>query len=214
MKDWTPERIAWVDVESTGNRPETDLLLEVAVVVTSAGLRELGRESLVIDHAWEDVDAIEMVDVVREMHEKNGLFEEIREREYLVSMEEADHRMTTLLNSCCEGLEDQRIPLGGCSTWIDRSLVRLHLPKFYSRLHHRGLDASSLKLAMVNWAGDRFHRKKYPHRALGDTLSAISLTRSIKRRLFELKRLRVEVEELKRELRSRQEEARLLGACP
>lgn len=185
---WKLDRIAWVDVETTGVDPERDLLLEVALIVTTGNLHELARESLVIAHTAAEIDAAldredrdpEVSAYVRQMHTDNGLLGECQ-GPWSVSAEEADERLAHLLGVQSEG---ERSPLGGCSLWIDRSMVRLHLPLTYELVSHRSVDASCLKLALVNWAGvepkRRSRKASNAHRALGDCEDAIKLARSMK----------------------------------
>ena len=190
MDGWRLQRIAWIDVESTGLEPDVDLLLEIALVVTTANLHEIARESVVIAHTKAELDAVidredrdpELNEFIRSMHTANGLLAECQGLDggCPVDTQEADWRMHQILMRDSED-KGARFPLGGCSTWLARSLVRLHLPQLYERIHSRTVDASGYKTALVNWAGFEPRRAgPVGHRALPDTLSAIKLARTMK----------------------------------
>jgi oligoribonuclease len=73
--------IVWGDIESTGLNPKKDHLLEVALVVTDDDLREIASASTIMQPVGIKIDSVEMDPVVREMHTKNGLLDEIRAME-------------------------------------------------------------------------------------------------------------------------------------
>ncbi len=189
--------VAWLDVETTsldGAHPAV-LLLEVALVVTDADLQELGRECIVVRHTPQQVEAAKWDPIAREMHEANGLLEEVG-GPTAVPLEEAQGR---LLRTLCRytgvdltsppgfpgsGAEAVSAPLwGGCSPSLDRAILRRLMPVFYSRVHYRSIDATSLKLAARLWAGVTTERAIRPHRALPDALSAIKLA-AVSRRVY------------------------------
>ena len=67
-----PDRMVWIDVETTGLDAGRDLLLEVAVVVTDGQLNELAHLSRSIAHPEQRVLEL-MGPTVREMHVRSGL---------------------------------------------------------------------------------------------------------------------------------------------
>ena len=95
---WQFERIMWLDLETTGLDPETGLILEVAVVVTNRWLKELARESIVIPHSVEALEAAGMDDFVRDMHTENGLLDEVTGKDGFqgLSASDAEHRLLAL----------------------------------------------------------------------------------------------------------------------
>jgi len=193
---WKLERIAWLDVETTGLDIERDLLLEVALIVTSGNLRELARESMVIAHTAEEIEAAFSLPgrdatYVRQMHTDNGLLEACQ-GPWAVSLEEADDRLFHLLGVEAQGCKGSRFPIGGCSVWLDRCMVRRDLPQLHEMIHARTVDASCLKVALVNWGG--VDPKRAPqkassaHRALADTEAAVKLARTMKLHLQRARR--------------------------
>jgi oligoribonuclease len=185
--DWTMHRIAWLDVETDGLvRPGSPfpLLLEVALVLTDADLRELGRYNAVIRHPEKVLRASNPHEIVVEMHEKSGLWEDLR-GPGTVPVEEAEDAMLALLDEHCGepgerqgpgGRDTRPVVWGGFSpSAIDRPVIRRYMPRFFKRIHHRNVDVSALKLAMKNWAGVEIPKEEACHRALPDTLESIKL---------------------------------------
>lgn len=72
--------IAFTDVETTDLEPRAAHLLEVAVVITDDDLVEQSYMTVVCKPVGVDIDDVQMPDVVREMHTKNGLLDDVRER--------------------------------------------------------------------------------------------------------------------------------------
>jgi len=71
--------ILWTDIESTGLLARTDHLLEVALVATDDSLVETAATSVVCLPVGFSEDMIEKCHpVVREMHSRNGLWDEVR----------------------------------------------------------------------------------------------------------------------------------------
>lgn len=192
--DWTVDRIAWLDAETDGLvRPGAPmpLLLEVAVVVTDAAMRELGRYEAVIRHPEEVLRALSPHQVVVDMHEKSGLWEDLFGSD-TVPIEEAEREMVALLDLHCgdpgqgDGEVDTRpVVWGGFSpAAVDRPVVGYYMPSYYSRIHHRSMDVSALKLAMKNWAGVDLPKEEVLHRAMLDTEESIRLAECYRRFLL------------------------------
>ena len=70
------DRLVWVDLEMTGLLVETDVIVEIACIVTDASLTALDDGIQLVVHADAETLA-RMDDFVREMHTKSGLIAEI-----------------------------------------------------------------------------------------------------------------------------------------
>src|SRR5215472_5858928 len=84
------DHLVWVDCEMTGLDLGKDALIEIAALVTDANLNVLGDGVDVVIHA-DDAVLDGMPDVVREMHAKSGLTEEVRQS--TVTMAEAERQV-------------------------------------------------------------------------------------------------------------------------
>ena len=69
--------LVWMDLEMTGLDHTSDVIVEIATIVTDAELEVIAEGPQLVIHASEEQLAA-MVPVVREMHTKSGLLPEIR----------------------------------------------------------------------------------------------------------------------------------------
>ena len=88
MADRAQDRLVWVDCEMTGLSLEKDQLVEIAVVVTDSDLTELDAGINIIIRPADLAVLDTMDDVVREMHDRSGLLEEIPNGVTLAEAEE------------------------------------------------------------------------------------------------------------------------------
>lgn len=192
-------KIAWLDAETTtldvGSRRA--LLLEVALVVTELDLTEIASESVVIAHGPLALATALWDPVARAMHEENGLLAAVASPE-AVPLAEAERRLLDLLvryagvcvaappDSPGLGATGKDAPLwGGCSPWLDRTVIRRVIPRLYERIHYRTLDATTIRLALEYWTGEKVpSREKKPHRALEDARDAVKLAAQGRRALL------------------------------
>lgn len=70
-----PTRIAWLDLETTSLDPEAGEILEIGIVLTDLALNEIAESSWLVRP--KQLDMLTIHPTVREMHTKNGLFEEV-----------------------------------------------------------------------------------------------------------------------------------------
>ena len=70
------DHLVLIDLEMTGLNPETDVILQAALIITDRDLNEL--ETYCID-IWQPEQHLEnMVPFVKKMHEKTGISERLR----------------------------------------------------------------------------------------------------------------------------------------
>ena len=70
--------LVWMDLEMTGLKPETDVILEVATIVTDSDLNELAQGPIIAIHQTESVLA-GMNDWCQRHHAASGLIERVRQ---------------------------------------------------------------------------------------------------------------------------------------
>jgi oligoribonuclease len=183
-------KIVWVDAETTtlDVADPRSLLLEVALVVTELDLTEIAAESLVIRHDPATIEAALWDPIARAMHEENGLLRAAASSD-AVPLGEVERRLLDLLVRYAGvsveappdgpgfGATGKDAPLwGGCSPWLDRTVIRRVIPRLYERIHYRTLDATTIRLALDYWTGEKVpSREKKPHRALEDARDAVKL---------------------------------------
>jgi oligoribonuclease len=162
--------LIWVDCEMTGLDLNTDVLLEIAVLVTDSQLNVLGEGVDLVLHAPpEKLDA--MNDFVKDMHTSSGLITEIPTG---LSLSQAEATILEYLNKYAPGAS--KSPLAGNSVSVDRTFISKHLPAVNDYLHYRTVDVSSIKELARRWYPKVYFaapKKTGNHRALGDIRDSI-----------------------------------------
>ncbi|WP_344134017.1 oligoribonuclease [Saccharopolyspora halophila] len=165
------DRLVWIDCEMTGLDLGKDALIEIAALVTDADLNILDDGVDIVIHA-DDEALAGMPEVVRDMHERSGLTQEVRES--AVSLEEAEQRV---LDHIRQYVPDVRsAPLAGNSIATDRGFLSRDMPKLDEHLHYRMVDVSSVKELCRRWYPRIYYaqpEKGLAHRALADIRESI-----------------------------------------
>jgi oligoribonuclease len=174
--------LVWVDCEMTGLDLGKDALIEVAALVTDPDLTVLGDGVDVVIHAEEAVLG-GMPEVVRGMHEKSGLTEEVRRSS--VTLAEAEDR---ILEYVTQFVPDPRsAPLCGNSIATDRGFLARDMPRLDAHLHYRMIDVSSIKELCRRWFPRVYFGqppKGLAHRALADIRESIRELEYYRRTVF------------------------------
>lgn len=174
-------RLVWVDLEMTGLDPKTCTIVEIATLVTDGELDLVAEGPCLVIHQSDEVLS-GMVDVVREMHTKNGLLDRIRASQ--VTLEQAGAETLAFLK---EHVDQGSAPLCGNSIWKDRQFLDRYMPDVSAYLHYRLVDVSSIKELAGRWypkslAG--LPKKTETHRALDDIRASIEELRWYRANLF------------------------------
>lgn len=176
------DRLVWIDCEMTGLDLGRDALIEIAALVTDGDLRVLGDGVDLVIHADEPLLA-GMPDVVRDMHARSGLTEEVRRSS--VTLREAEERVLAYIR---EHVPDPRTaPLAGNSIATDRGFLTRDMPELDAHLHYRMVDVSSIKELCRRWFPRVFYAKPekgLAHRALADIRESIRELDYYRRTLF------------------------------
>lgn len=171
MKRPRDDLLCWIDLEMTGLDPVQNVIVEIATLITDRDLEVVATGPEIIVHASEE-HLGRMVNIVRQMHEKSGLTESIKQS----TMNIADAERETLV-FLKEHLKERSAPLCGNSIWCDRMFLKLQMPAIDAWLHYRTIDVSSFKECATRWnvhAIGGAPRKHDRHRALGDIEESIA----------------------------------------
>ncbi|ROO58357.1 oligoribonuclease [Micromonospora sp. Llam0] len=174
--------LVWIDCEMTGLDLGGDALIEVAALVTDSDLNVLGDGVDLVIHADEETLA-GMPDVVREMHARSGLTEEVRRS--AVTLAEAEDRVLEYVTSFVR--EPKTAPLCGNSIATDRGFIARDMPRLDSYLHYRMIDVSSIKELCRRWYPRVYFgqpAKGLSHRALADIRESIRELEYYRRSIF------------------------------
>jgi oligoribonuclease len=174
--------LVWVDCEMTGLDLGKDALIEVAALVTDGDLNVLGDGVDVVIHADESALA-GMPDVVREMHERSGLTEQVRASP--ITLAEAEDMIMEYITAFVP--DPRTAPLCGNSIATDRGFIARDMPRLDVHLHYRMVDVSSVKELCRRWYPRVYFgqpAKGLSHRALADVRESIQELRFYRRTIF------------------------------
>jgi oligoribonuclease len=148
-----------------------DALIEIAALVTDADLNILGEGVDIVIHA-DDETLAGMPDVVRDMHDRSGLTEEVRRS--AVTLAEAEQQVLEYVRKYVP--EGRSAPLAGNSIATDRGFISRDMPRLDAHLHYRMVDVSSIKELCRRWYPRIYYaqpEKGLAHRALADIRESI-----------------------------------------
>jgi oligoribonuclease len=176
------DRLVWIDCEMTGLDLGRDALIEVAALVTDSDLNILGEGVDVVIHT-DDARLDGMVDVVRDMHAKSGLTEEVRRS--TVTVAEAERMVLEYIRQYVP--DPRSAPLCGNSIATDRGFLTRDMPELDEYLHYRMVDVSSIKELTRRWYPRVYFgqpQKGLAHRALADIQESIRELEYYRRTVF------------------------------
>jgi oligoribonuclease len=174
--------LVWIDCEMTGLDLGKDALIEVAALVTDPDLHVVGEGVDLVIHA-DDAALEAMPEVVREMHERSGLTEEVRKS--TVTLAEAEDRVMEYVSSFVK--DPRTAPLCGNSIATDRGFLARDMPRLDAFLHYRMIDVSSIKELCRRWYPRVYFgqpAKGLAHRALADIQESIRELEYYRRAIF------------------------------
>ena len=174
--------LAWMDLEMTGLDPATDVIVEIATLITDDKLDLVAEgPDLVVSAPPEALAS--MQDVVVEMHTKSGLLNEIRAS--TLSLEAAGEMTLAFLKEHID--KPRSVPLCGNSIGVDRRFLAAQLPEVENFLHYRSIDVSTVKELARRWHPQVFHKapqKAKGHRALDDIRESLNELRHYRDTFF------------------------------
>ena len=161
--------LIWIDMEMTGLVPETDRIIEVAIVVTDGNLNTLAEGPVLVVHQPDAVlDAMDSWN--KSTHKKSGLIDKVKAS--ILTDTEVENQMIEFLKL---HVPSSTSPMCGNSICQDRRFMARGMPKLEAYFHYRNLDVSTLKELAKRWkpeimSGMKKHGK---HEALADIYESI-----------------------------------------
>lgn len=161
--------LIWVDMEMTGLEPDTDRIIEVAVVVTDMQLNVLAEGPVFAIHQPDEV--LDKMDAWNKgTHGRSGLIDRVKAS----TISEADAEKA-LIEFLRKYVPAGKSPMCGNSICQDRRFMVRGMPKLEAFFHYRNLDVSTLKELCKRWkpelaSGFKKHQK---HTALADIIESI-----------------------------------------
>ncbi|MBS7405808.1 MAG: oligoribonuclease [Oxalobacter sp.] len=161
--------LIWVDLEMTGLDPETDRIIEVAMVVTDPDLNVLGEAPVFAIHQSDEI--LNGMDAWNKgTHGRSGLIDRVRASNVTEAMAE-----DALIEFLRQYVPKGKSPMCGNTICQDRRFMAKTMPKLESYFHYRNLDVSTLKEIARRWKPELVDgfKKMQKHTALADILESI-----------------------------------------
>jgi oligoribonuclease len=161
--------LIWIDMEMSGLKPDADVILEVALVVTTQNL-DLVAEGPV--RAVHQADAVldGMDSWNKATHARSGLTDRVRASTF--DEAEVEEEMLAFLGRYVPAGVS---PMCGNSICQDRRFLARFMPRLEAYFHYRNLDVSTLKELARRWKPDvaAGFTKQAKHEALADIYESI-----------------------------------------
>ena len=175
-----PNNLIWLDMEMTGLLPDSDRIIEVAMVVTDAQLVVLAESPVwVVRQPVEVLDAMDAWN--KGTHGKSGLIDKVKASTLAEAQAEA-----LALEFLRQHVPANASPMCGNSICQDRRFLARWMPQLESYFHYRNLDVSTLKELVRRWKPElaKGVAKEGKHEALADIYESIEELRYYRRTIF------------------------------
>lgn len=162
--------LIWVDMEMTGLNPDTDCIIEVALVITDSQLNTLAEGPVLVVHQSDAIlDGMDKWN--KSTHAKSGLIDKIKASHLTEADVEA--QMIAFLK---QHVPSGASPMCGNSICQDRRFMARSMPQLEAYFHYRNLDVSTLKELVKRWKPDiaSGFSKDSKHEALSDIYDSIN----------------------------------------
>jgi oligoribonuclease len=156
-------------MEMTGLQPDSDRIIEMALLVTDPELRALAESPVwVIHQPAEVLDGMDSWN--KGTHAKTGLIEKVKASTLTEAQAEAQALQFLAMHVPAGGS-----PMCGNSICQDRRFLARWMPRLEAYFHYRNLDVSTLKELVRRWKPEvaRGFVKEGKHEALADILESI-----------------------------------------
>jgi oligoribonuclease len=163
------QNLIWIDLEMTGLLPDSDRIIEIAVVVTDPQL-SVRVEGPVLAIHQSDAVLAGMDAWNTSTHGKSGLTQRVRES--TIDEAEAERRVIEFLQV---HVPKGKSPMCGNSICQDRRFLARTMPTLEAFFHYRNLDVSTLKELARRWKPEVLNglKKAQAHTALADVHESI-----------------------------------------
>lgn len=173
------EHLIWIDLEMTGLDPDTDLIIEIATIVTDRDLVEVGEGPCLAVHQPES-RLREMDEWNVNQHTRSGLWARVIDSN--ISVARAERETLDFLSGLVPA---GRSPMCGNSICQDRRFLHRLMPELEAFFHYRHVDVSTLKELARRWAPGvaNSFAKESSHRALDDIRDSIEELRHYRKHM-------------------------------
>jgi oligoribonuclease len=164
------KNLIWIDMEMTGLNPDTDRIIEAALVITDSQLNTVAEGPVLVVH---QADAIlsGMDKWNTSTHSKSGLIDKVKASK--LNEAEVEAQMLAFLQChVATGIS----PMCGNSICQDRRFMARWMPQLEEYFHYRNLDVSTFKELVKRWKPEIASglKKEGKHEALADIYDSIN----------------------------------------
>jgi len=162
--------LIWIDMEMTGLQPDSDRIIEIALLVTASDLSPVAEGPVLVVHQPDEVlDAMDAWN--KSTHGRSGLIDKVRAS----ALDEAQAEGAAL-EFLAQHVPGNASPMCGSSICQDRRFLARWMPRLEAYFHYRNLDVSTLKELAKRWKPEvmKGFVKQSKHEALADIYESIS----------------------------------------
>lgn len=182
MPQSNKDHLIWIDLEMTGLNPDTDVIIEIATIVTDSQLNTLAEGPvLAVQQSPAVMGAMDAWNTTQ--HGKSGLTARVLASEVTAAMAEQQ-----TLDFLAQWVPAGASPMCGNSICQDRRFLWRHMPRLEAYFHYRHLDVSTVKELAKRWrpAVANGVKKSSSHLALDDIRDSISELQHYRQHFFKL----------------------------
>lgn len=189
--------MVWIDLETSDLEPDMawSRILEIGIVVTDRFGTVIRSYTGMPRYSEFFLGLItnSMPKVVRDMHDRSGLLNDLRQRSHGEAAEPPANAEQAFEAEVREALDSMvghvqhKVPMAGASVHFDRRWLKHHMPNIEDGFHYRNFDISTIRMAVQNLRPDLMIEEPNRlglHRALPDIFESVSYYRWAQEHFF------------------------------